>query len=217
MAKQDLKSILVRMPPSLKRRPRREVARRESTLNDVAVGILAERVRRRLQPSGRRGRFRATQGVVVLRMRPPRAQAAGRRGRARARKQHEQVIVETLSERLGVSPRERKQWPKERQSERQAPSEREGPRRDHRRRQLRELPAPGSRVLQGRLAGRVRPRPHARRPRRLPRARHRVHRRVRRHEGQGRQGPRRRDLGAAERHDQVRRRAEDRASPSPAA
>ena len=46
-------------------------------------------------------------------------------------------------------------------------------------------------------------------PRRLPRPRRRVRRRVRRDQGQGRQGPRRRDLGAPERHDQVRRRAED--------
>ena len=86
----------------------------------------------------------------------------------------------------------------------------QGPRRDHRRRQLRQLPPPGRRVLQGRLAGRVRPRPHARRPRRLPRPRRRVHGRVRRDDGEGRQGPRRRDLGRAERHDQVRERPEDR-------
>ena len=86
----------------------------------------------------------------------------------------------------------------------------QGPRRDHRRRQLRELAAPGRRVLQGRAGRQVRPRPHARQPRRLPRPRRRVRRRVRRDEGQGRQGPRRRDLGAPERHDQVRRRPEDR-------
>ena len=52
---------------------------------------------------------------------------------------------------------------------------------DHRRRQLRQLAAPGRRVLQGRRPGRqFVPGPHARRPRRLPRPRHRVHRRVRR-------------------------------------
>ena len=56
----------------------------------------------------------------------------------------------------------------------------------------------------------LRPGPHARRPRRLSRPRRRVHRRLRRHEGQGRQGPRRRDLGAPERHVQVRRRTQDR-------
>ncbi len=55
-----------------------------------------------------------------------------------------------------------------------------------------------------------RPRPHARRPRRLPHLGHRVHRRLRRRQGQGRRRPRRRDLGQAERHDQVRERAQDR-------
>ena len=87
---------------------------------------------------------------------------------------------------------------------------RQGSRRDHRRRQLRQLAAAGRRVLQGRAGRRVRPRPDARQPRRLPRPRHRVHRRVRRGQGQGRQGPLRGDLGAPERHDQVRRRPEDR-------
>src|ERR687888_579380 len=60
------------------------------------------------------------------------------------------------------------------------------------------------------VAGRVRPGPDARRPRRLPRPRHRVHRRLRRHHGQGREGPGRRDLGAPERHVSICRRAEDR-------
>ena len=71
-------------------------------------------------------------------------------------------------------------------------------------------------LLQGReyykdaRGGRVRPRPHAREPRRLPRPRHRVHGRIRRRQGQGRRGPRRRDVGPPEQHDQVRRRREDR-------
>src|SRR5918992_456777 len=43
MAKRNLTSVLVRMPSALKRRLAREVTRRESTLNDIAVEILAER------------------------------------------------------------------------------------------------------------------------------------------------------------------------------
>ena len=97
------------------------------------------------------------------------------------------------------------------QTERQgARLEGQGARRHHRRRQLRQLAAPGRRVLQGRLARGRRPRPHARRSRRLPHLRHRVHGRVRRRQGQGRRRPRGRHLGAPERHDQVRRREEDR-------
>jgi len=42
MAKREQTSILVRMPKTLKRRLAREVARQESTLNDVAVAALAE-------------------------------------------------------------------------------------------------------------------------------------------------------------------------------
>ena len=92
----------------------------------------------------------------------------------------------------------------------------QGARRDHRRRQLRQLARPGRAVLQG-CAGRVRPGPDARRPRRLPHQRHRVHGRVRRRQGQGRQGPRRRDLGEPERHEQVRGRRRRPASRSRAA
>ena len=50
----------------------------------------------------------------------------------------------------------------------------EGPRRHHRRRQLRLVLRPGRPVLQGRRSRRAGPGPHARRPRRLPRPRHRV-------------------------------------------
>ena len=42
MAKREQTSILVRMPTTLKRRLGREVSRRDSTLNDVAVAILAD-------------------------------------------------------------------------------------------------------------------------------------------------------------------------------
>ena len=180
MAKRDQKSILVRMPTTLKRRLAREVARRESTLNDVAVAILA-----------------AEFGVDVHAERPPRpaprarpassssasprAQAAARRGRARAPQQHEQRHRRDAHRAARHStPRKEHDGPAQRQSERQGAHGRQGSRRDHRRRQLRQLAPPGRRVLQGRLAGRVRPGPDARRPRRLPRPRRRVHGRLRR-------------------------------------
>ena len=53
MAKREQTSILVRMPKSLKRRLGREVARRDSTLNDVAVAILADAFDVAFTPSGR--------------------------------------------------------------------------------------------------------------------------------------------------------------------
>ena len=98
-----------------------------------------------------------------------------------------------------------------------APAGRQGPRRDRRRRQLRQLLHPGRRVLQGRRPGRGRAGPDARRPRRLPRQRHRVRRRLRHRLREGRQGPLRGDLVGPERHDQVRRRARTSGSRSSAA
>src|SRR4030095_16436 len=54
MAKREKTSILVRMPKSLKRRLAREVSRRDSTLNDVAVAILADEFDVEFTPSRRR-------------------------------------------------------------------------------------------------------------------------------------------------------------------
>ena len=102
MAKRNLKSILVRMPSTLKRRLAREVARRESTLNDVAVEILAAEFGVDFQPSGRRGPVPGDTGVVLLRMPPElkrQLDAAARERRSSTNK----VVLETLSERLGGS------------------------------------------------------------------------------------------------------------------
>ena len=85
----------------------------------------------------------------------------------------------------------------------------EGARRDHRRRQLRLGLRAGHPLLPRRRPAAARPRPDARRPRRLPRPRHRVHRRLRHRRREGRQGPRRGDLGRPEQHDQVRRGAQE--------
>ena len=59
------------MPGSLKRALVREVARRESNLNDVAVALLAERFGIPFAPSGRRRKaIPGAAGAVVLRMPP---------------------------------------------------------------------------------------------------------------------------------------------------
>ena len=101
MAKRNLKSILVRMPSTLKRRLAREVARRESTLNDVAVELLADEFGVDFQPSGRRGPVPGDTGVVLLRMPPElkrQLDAAARERRSSTNK----VVVETLATRLGA-------------------------------------------------------------------------------------------------------------------
>jgi myo-inositol-1-phosphate synthase len=101
MAKRNLKSILVRMPTTLKRRLAREVARRESTLNDVAVELLAEEFRVDFQPSGRRGPVPGDTGVVLLRIPPELKRQLDTAARER-RSSTNKVVVETLTTRLGA-------------------------------------------------------------------------------------------------------------------
>jgi myo-inositol-1-phosphate synthase len=102
MAKRDLKSILVRMPTTLKRRLAREVARRESTLNDVAVEILADEFGVEFTPSGRRGAVPGETGVVLLRVPPELKRQLDEAARER-RSSTNKVVVETLTKRLGGS------------------------------------------------------------------------------------------------------------------
>jgi myo-inositol-1-phosphate synthase len=103
MAKRDLTGILVRMPSALKRRLAREVARRESTLNDVAVELLAERFDVPFEPSGRRGRVPGETGVVLLRVPPELKRQLEAAARDRATSTNN-LIVESLSEQLDVAP-----------------------------------------------------------------------------------------------------------------
>jgi len=101
MAKRNSKSILVRMPSTLKRRLAREVARRESTLNDVAVDLLADEFGVDFRPSGRRGPVPGDTGVFLLRIPPElkrQLDAAARERRSSTNK----VVVETLTTRLGA-------------------------------------------------------------------------------------------------------------------
>ena len=99
------------MPSTLKRRLAREVARRESTLNDIAVELLAERYGVAFEPSGRKGNVPGDTGVVLLRVPPElkkRLDAAARERKSSTNK----VIVEALTERFGsISPRRKEPMP----------------------------------------------------------------------------------------------------------
>jgi myo-inositol-1-phosphate synthase len=90
------------MPPPLKRRLGREVTRRESTLNDIAVEILAERYAVDFEPSGRKGRRPSDTGVVLLRVPPALKERLDADAHERGASMN-QIIVETLAERLGSS------------------------------------------------------------------------------------------------------------------
>ena len=88
------------MPRGLKRRLAEEVARRGSNLNDVAVGLLASRFAVPFEPTGRTGSVKRDGGSVLLRM--PRELKDKLSARAAERKRNvNDLIVETLSERLG--------------------------------------------------------------------------------------------------------------------
>jgi myo-inositol-1-phosphate synthase len=89
------------MPPALKRRLTREVVRGGRTMNDVVVGALAERFGVPFRQSGRKGPPPGPTGVVVLRM-PSELKRAVRDDAVRRHRTMNDVIVETLSERLGA-------------------------------------------------------------------------------------------------------------------
>ena len=74
-------SVLVRMPPAIKRALVREVARRGSNLNDVAVELLAERHGVQFSGSGRRRRVVPGAAARL----PACRQSSARRPRRRAR------------------------------------------------------------------------------------------------------------------------------------
>ena len=98
------KSVIVRVPPALKRRLAREVARGGKSMNDLAVGILGSRFGVEVAASGRRSAPPGASGVVVLRM-PDRLKD---RLNAEARSLDSttnDLIVRTLSETLGVRSR----------------------------------------------------------------------------------------------------------------
>jgi myo-inositol-1-phosphate synthase len=97
--------VLVRMPAELKRRLAAEVEAQRNNLNDVAVGILASRFAVPFQGSGRRGGRPSGKGDVLLRM-PAELKEKLKRRAAERKRSTTQLIVETLSERLGSNGKE---------------------------------------------------------------------------------------------------------------
>ena len=91
------------MPGELKSRLADEVRRTGSSLNDVAVGILASRFAVPFEPSGRPGKAPGESGSVLLRMPAELKDRLAARAAQRKRNLND-LIVETLSERLGKEP-----------------------------------------------------------------------------------------------------------------
>src|SRR5689334_3463634 len=91
------------MPGELKRLLADEVRRTGQSLNDVAVGILASRFAVSFEPSGRPGKEPGKSGSVLLRMPAELKETLAARAAQRKRKVND-LIVETLSERLGKEP-----------------------------------------------------------------------------------------------------------------
>jgi myo-inositol-1-phosphate synthase len=100
------KSVIVRVPPSLKRRLAREVARGGKSMNDLAVGILGSRFGVEVAESGRRATPAGVgaSGVVVLRM-PDRLKERLQTEARSTDSTTNDLIVRTLSETLGLRSR----------------------------------------------------------------------------------------------------------------
>ncbi len=92
----------MRLPASVKERLAREVDATGQSLNDVAVGILAARFAVPYQPTRRRAAAPSATGDVLLRMPPELKEKLNRRASERRRSTND-LIVEALAERLGVS------------------------------------------------------------------------------------------------------------------
>ena len=90
------------MPGELKESLAAEVTRRGASLNDVAVGILADRFAVPFEPSGRKGAPPKGKGDVLLRMPAALKEKLQTRAAERGRGTND-LIVEILGERLGVS------------------------------------------------------------------------------------------------------------------
>jgi myo-inositol-1-phosphate synthase len=95
-------SVLVRLPATVKERLALEVDRTGQSLNDVAVGILAARFAVPYEPTRRRAATPSATGDVLLRMPPELKDKLSRRASERRRSTND-LIVETLAERLGVA------------------------------------------------------------------------------------------------------------------
>src|SRR2546422_6836034 len=87
------------MPADLKQRLAEEVERSGSSLNDVAVGILAARFAIPFVPSGRGGRAPGASGSVLLRMPAELKDKLAARAAQRKRNVND-MIIETLAGRV---------------------------------------------------------------------------------------------------------------------
>jgi len=93
--------VIVRMPPQLKRRVSAEATKRDVGMNDVVLGILADRFDVAFTPSGRKGSAPGDSGVVLLRMAPELKQKLQAAALARGSNTN-RVIVGALADELGV-------------------------------------------------------------------------------------------------------------------
>jgi myo-inositol-1-phosphate synthase len=97
------------MPDELKERLAAEVTRAGRSLNDIAVGILADRFAVPFEPSGRKGSPPKAKGDVLLRMPAALKEKLQTRGAERGGGMND-LIVEILAERLGAAvPTRRKE------------------------------------------------------------------------------------------------------------
>jgi myo-inositol-1-phosphate synthase len=102
VARAERTNVLVRLPDPLKERLADEVSSGKGSLNDVAVGILAKRFGVPFERSGRAGSRPKATGDVLLRM-PHELHAKIKRRASERRRSTTELIVETLSERLGLT------------------------------------------------------------------------------------------------------------------
>ena len=94
--------VLVRLPDELKRRLAEEASTRRTSLNDVAVATLAANLGVAFRGSGRRGTAPSASGDVLLRMPRELKEKLNRRAAERRRTTND-LIVETLTQRLGAT------------------------------------------------------------------------------------------------------------------
>jgi myo-inositol-1-phosphate synthase len=97
--------VFVRLPAALKERLAVEVSQTGRSLNDIAVGLLAASVALPFEPSGRSGTAPGGSGSVLLRMPAELKDRLAQRAAERHRNTNE-LIVETLSKRLGLIRKE---------------------------------------------------------------------------------------------------------------
>jgi myo-inositol-1-phosphate synthase len=95
-------TVLVRLPAAVKERLAQEAGTTGKSLNDVAVSTLAARFAVPFSPTGRRAAAPRATGDILLRM-PPELKTKVARRAAERRRSTNDLIVETLAERFGVT------------------------------------------------------------------------------------------------------------------